>query len=41
MYQSDGIKVPFTLKVVDFEKKILEASDWSTAYNRGKAYNLW
>ena len=28
-------------KVSDFAKQFFEASDWFTAYNRGKIFNLW
>ena len=34
-------KYPLPPKMADFAKKILEASDWLKAYNRGRAFNLW
>ena len=36
-----GSKIPFTPKVEILRKQFLEDCDWFTAYNRGKAFNLW
>ena len=37
---TNSSKIPFTPYVADFAKQFLEASDWFSAYNRGKVFNL-
>ena len=41
LYTVHGSKISFTPKVADFAQIIYETSDWLTAFNKGKVFNLW